>query len=332
MRIDFNVPSSLLRFTPELEERLKNSNCRVVITGVTGWLGQATLEMCAGVFGPRLEEHVIGISSQPRELTLRSGSVFKSITFDQANLLQKRPTLLAHYAFLTRDKVGNQPLESYISQNRKISRKVADLSKKIGAIGLFSTSSGAVYDKNKALTKDIELNPYGVLKLEEEALLQELASSEGMSLSVCRLFNLSGPFIHKEFALNSIIKSLFEKNEIPLKANRKVVRDFIYVEDLVSLGFFMMLDRNNQYKTPYDTGVGEEIEVGDLAKRVRSLLGLPEALISRPQIINEEDVYAGDTQVIKNLFQSYQLLPKCLDEQILNTASYIRELIPGENR
>lgn len=323
--------SPLLNFTPEVMETLKNSDLRVVITGVSGWLGQATLEMCEGVFGYQLQERVIGISSQPRELILRSGSVFKSINFDQSNSLQSRPTLLAHYAFLTRDKVGNQSLDSYIGQNRNISQQVVRLSKRIGAIGVFSTSSGAVYDKNRILAQDIERNPYGVLKLEEEALLQALASSEGMGLSICRLFNLSGPFIHKDFALNSIIKSLFEKKEIHLKANRKVVRDYIHVEDLVSLGFSMMLDATNQYKTPYDTGVGEAIEVGDLAKRVRSLLDQPEALIFRPQIINEEDIYIGNTQIIKNLFQSYRLSPKCLNEQILNTAAYIRELIPGEN-
>ncbi|GDX39675.1 hypothetical protein LBMAG20_18900 [Methylocystaceae bacterium] len=323
--------SPLLHFTPAVQETIKNSDCRVVITGVSGWLGQATLEMCEGVFGHHLQERVVGISSQPRELILRSGSVFKSINFDQANLLQGRPSLLAHYAFLTREKVGNQSLESYVSQNRNISQQVVSLSKKIGAIGVFSTSSGAVYDKNRILAEDIEHNPYGVLKLEEEALLQALASSEATGLSICRLFNLSGPFIHKDFALNSIIKSLFEKKEIHLKANRKVVRDYIHVEDLVSLGFSMMLDAKNQYKTPYDTGVGEEIEVGDLAKRVRSLLGQPDALIFRPQIINEEDIYIGNTQIIKNLFQSYRLAPKCLDEQILTTAAYIHELFSGEN-
>ena len=331
MKIDFNVRTPLLCFTPEVQETIKNSDCRVLITGVSGWLGQATLEMCASIFGHRLQERVVGIASQPRELILRSGAVFKAIDFDQANLLQKRPTLLAHYAFLTRDKVSNQPLESYVNQNRKISQQVVQLSKEIGVIGVFSTSSGAVYDKNRILTDDIEHNPYGVLKLEEEALLQALASSEDMSLSICRLFNLSGPFIHKEFALNSIIKSLFEKKEIHLKANRKVVRDYIHVEDLVSLGFSMLLDTKNSYKIPYDTGVGEAIEVEDLARRIRSLLGQPAASISRPQIINEEDIYIGDTQIIKNLFQSYQLTPKCLDEQILTTAAYIHELISGEN-
>lgn len=115
---------------------------------------------------------------------------------------------------------------------------------------MFSTSSGAVYDKNRILAEDIEHNPYGVLKLEEEALLQALASSEATGLSICRLFNLSGPFIHKDFALNSIIKSLFEKKEIHLKANRKVVRDYIHVEDLVSLGFSMMLDAKTNIKLP----------------------------------------------------------------------------------
>jgi nucleoside-diphosphate-sugar epimerase len=143
-------------------------------------------------------------------------------------------------------------------------------------------------------------------------------------LSVCRLFNLSGPFIHKEFALNSIIISILNKRDIELRTDHDVFRDFIHVKDLVTLGFMMMLDSHLSFNRPYDSGIGVPVEIEDLAMRSLALLGEKNLKILRGKKNKKEEIYVGDVRDILSLFANYELKLACLDEQILDTAQYLK--------
>ena len=63
-----------LRLTERNALRLRSSGLRVFMTGGSGWLGRATLEMLESAFpGPEFSQRVVAFGSRARPLTLRSG-------------------------------------------------------------------------------------------------------------------------------------------------------------------------------------------------------------------------------------------------------------------
>ena len=287
-------------------------------------MGLATLEMLDEVFGNDFSDRVIGVVSRPRKIRLRSGRDVGLVDFSSLRDLRKANYLIAHYAFLTRDKIQEYSNLEYINKNRALTKEVIKLAERINVRGIFTVSSGAVYNKNRSLANHIEENPYGFLKLEEEKYLRNLAIRNNLNLSICRLFNLSGPFIHKEFALNSIILDVLSGRDVTIKAKNRVFRDFMYVGDLVSVGFSTILDEFRNIVAIYDSGIGKPIEIGNLAKKVIELLGQKKLEIRRPDITGEENYFAGDTQEIDKICKFYSIEQLSLDRQILATADFLK--------
>lgn len=315
-----------MQFPSHLASTIISGDYQIIVTGAGGWLGQATIEMIEGVFGENLSSRVVAIASTPRELTLRTGRKLQIVDFNQGKYLAERPSLMAHFAFLTREKTGQISQSDYVKQNIQITSNAIQLANSMNVAGVFVVSSGAVYENDRTICKNIEHNPYGFLKAEEEKAFMRLSEMRKIPVSICRLFNLSGPFIHKEFALNSIILSVLARHDIVIKAQNMVVRDFNHVQDIVSLGFSMILDKLNIAKRPFDSGIGEPIEIGSLAKITKDILGQGHLKIIRNKIESNPNIYIGNTYVIKSLYRKYQITPKMLDQQILDTASYLMSL------
>ena len=313
-----------LNFLSDIGISLRESGYRIIVTGAGGWLGLATLEMLEDALGSEFDERVVAIASHQRALSLRSGKIIQLIDFAQAQNLDSRPTILVHYAFLTRDKVAQSPLSDYVQLNREITSCALELARRVRAEAAFLISSGAVYEKDRSLCQDLERNPYGFLKVEEEGRFIEFSETNNSRLSLCRLFNLSGPFIHKEFALNSILLSILDHRDVELLADHEVIRDFIHVRDLISLGFAMMLDRNQSFRQSFDSGIGQPIEIGELASRSLELLGARNLKVLRKKIEGSPNIYIGNATKILSLFKSYDLEAADLDTQIIDTADYLR--------
>jgi UDP-glucuronate decarboxylase len=317
----------LLHFQAATAKRIVESDYHIIVTGAGGWLGSATLEMLDMALGADFGERVTAIASSDRTIKLRSGRETRLIDFRRAlEEPARKPTLMAHYAFLTRDCVVHNTLTEYVQSNRSITSTAVTLAERWKAEGIFIASSGAVYNKNRTIASDIEKNPYGVLKREEEIRFLNFAESNNCKLSLCRLFNLSGPFIHKEFALNSILNSLLDGRDVVLKARHEVLRDFIHVRDLISLGFSMMLDPTQTILEPFDSGTGELIEIGELAKVCAKVIGAKKSNILRESLISDPDIYTGDVSTILRLCQKNGIDISNLKEQIIDTAEYLRNL------
>lgn len=314
----------LLKFNEKIKDKLLNSDYRIIVTGAGGWVGLATLEMLDEVFGNDFSDRVIGVVSRPRKICLRSGKDFELVDFASLRDLRQANYLIAHYAFLTRDKIQEHSDFDYITKNRALTEQLIKLVEGIDVRGILTVSSGAVYNKDRSLVNDIEANPYGFLKLEEEKHLGNLAIKNNLNLSICRLFNLSGPFIHKEFALNSIILDVLSGRDVTIKAKNRVVRDFMYVGDLVSVGFSIVLDQHRHIPAIYDSGIGKPIEIGNLAEKVIELLTPKKLEIKRPDIISEENYYAGDTQSVEEICKFYSIEQLSLDRQIFATAEFLK--------
>lgn len=328
------MPARLLSFPPLIAEALKNSHFSIALTGGGGWLGQAALEMLDTTFGEDLSRRVTVFGARPRMLSLRSGRNISSHALSDIEILPKAEWLFFHFAFLTRDKVGQQSLESYISGNEAITAHVARAIRNVGARGLFMPSSGAVYRVDKSLETDMEKNPYGALKVRDEKLFSSLAAEQGFTAVIPRLFNLAGPFINKvaHYALSSMILAAQKGGPITIRAPHHVVRSYTHVADLISLGTAILLNTPIPETFLFDTAGEEQVEMSQLAMAIITALGVDGLRLERPELdSSKEDVYCGDAVVYHELVRHYGIVLRSLQEQIKDTAAYLGECEENKN-
>jgi dTDP-glucose 4,6-dehydratase len=110
-------------------------------------------------------------------------------------------------------------------------------------------SSGAVYGKQKKTTNSFNENylqykrkknfgdnykeKYSSIKLKNEKLFKKLGAF-GLKVSIARCFNVVGEFVprNSNFVIGNIIQNILDKKNITIKANYKVIRSYMYSDDL----------------------------------------------------------------------------------------------------
>lgn len=318
---------SFLHFPPAIASSLATSRARILVTGAGGWFGRATLEMLDEALGQDFDQRVFPFASHARTGVLRSGRCVKFHELGALETLtaEEAAPVLAHYAFLTREKVATVGAADYIGLNRELTRYVTMQARRLGVSGVFSTSSGAVYRRDGTLDTDLAGNPYGALKLEEEEAVDRLRRENGVRTAVCRVFNVSGPFINKEYAIGSLVADALFRPQIQVRARQPVYRSFAHVADIVSVGFAVMLGAAAAER-PYDTAGKETIEVGELAERIRARLGcVSKPILRAPPVPGaEDDRYVGNREVFTALAGATGVRLASLDAQIADTADYMK--------
>ena len=324
----------ILRLPPSLAAALRASDLGVVVTGVGGWLGQAAVEMLAAAFGESAGQQLALFSSTDRVHRLRSGETLACQPLALITELPRRPWLFFHFAYVTRDRLGEFGLPEYIRVNRSITNEVITAARRVSATGLFVPSSGAVYRRNRELESDLEANPYGVLKLEDERAFAELAQQLGCRAALPRVFNLSGPFINKlrAYALSSLILAAQRGQPLVIRAAHRVVRSYVHVADLVSLALAFLLEVGNEPLARFDTAGERAVEIAELADCILAVLGA-KVPVERPPLSPDrstDDIYVGQDGSMQALAKRYRLDMLPLETQIRDTALYLASLAGRE--
>jgi len=309
---------------------LRTERIPIILTGGGGWLGQAALEMLDGVFDDMLRKNVFVFGSSARPLRLRSGRQIESRPLSQITGFSCDPALFLHFAFVTRDRVSEMSHEAFVSANRIIADLVGEAASRIGARGLFLPSSGAVYRPDHSIDDDMERNPYGVLKHQDEQRFEAFFRDTGLPYVIGRIFNMAGPFVNKldTYALSSIIRSVQRGGPVEIRASRRVVRSYVHVQDVLDIVFSSMTTSHGRRGAfCFDTVGDEAVEIGDLASRVANVLGRSDCNIVRPRIDNPiADVYVGDGAAFRELVRCHGVRLKPLDQQIVDTADYLAKI------
>jgi|SRR5579863_8248913 len=304
-----------------------------VVAGATGWLGRATLDHLYRRLGDDARDRVHAIASSPREITIAEGTPVPVRALGElSSLVTKRPALVFHYAFRTKDRVGDMSLDDYVASNSDIRRNVVGFLDKNEVAGLFVPSSGAAYagmDPNDRSDAGV----YGRCKLDDERVFEDIAAQRGFCAVISRVFNLSGPYINKHelYALSSIILACLKGEPVSLKASHPVWRSYYAVADLIELAIAAMTAGNSAGPIRFDTVGAEVIEVGELAQRVLRVLGASSACVERPYVsAAPNNYYVGSPDAVRALEARFALAPRSLDRQIEDTAAYLRDFIKGK--
>ena len=322
-----NAVAGRLQFPDRLAEQICANPCEIILTGGSGWIGQAVLEMLEQALGDALSSRILVFGSSARDLSLRSGRTIPCQLLEHIRGIGTGPKLFFHCAFLTKDRLQDQSVAAFIAGNKVISDTVANAIEANNVRGLFMPSSGAVYKKGThELDDDLEANPYGVMKRQDEERFVALAKAKNMPVCIPRLFNLAGPFINKIelYALASMITSCNNGQGITIRAPHRVIRSYIHVADLVALGFELLLNPRKDDVPIFDTAGEVAVELSELANTIRKVLDKPDSAIHRPEVVaDKDDRYVGQSEPFTRMMHLHGLTIHNINVQIHDTADYL---------
>jgi nucleoside-diphosphate-sugar epimerase len=305
--------------------RLRVGYWRVLVTGASGWLGQAALEVLARAMGPGWSERVIAFGSNQRRISLRDGSEVLQQALASLATLRRQPSILLHFAYLTREKATCMSPDAYTATNRALSRLAVEGGAAAGVERIFAVSSGAVHAALAAPSNPDPALLYGKLKLEDEALFEDFAFAlPERRVFLARLFNLSGPYINKldSYALASFIEQA-RGGRIHIRARHPVIRSYTSVSNLLGVALAQLLADDAGRFVRVETAGDREVELRDLAEAVRDEVA-PHAAIERPPMAQAPiDRYVGEGEQYRRLLLEHGIAEHLLSRQIADTADYL---------
>lgn len=310
-----------MAFTAHIANALQQSGHRIVLTGASGWLGRATLDLLQNALGDAFAERVFCFGSRQAELHLSETQQVVQRPLTYLSDLPSQPTYLLHLAFLTKDRAETMQKADYCAANRAIRQLVLEALDPVRVEAAFIASSGAAHFADDPLAKPA-MRLYGRLKREDEDAFAAWAERRGKSLAIARIFNVSGPHINKlpSYALSSFIVDALTGGPVTVQARHDVRRGYVAIRELMSLVFALLLEQRGE-AIRFDSG-GEDIELGELASAIASRLSCS---IERPiRSDGPADVYLGDDRNYQRLLDQHRIDRVSLTEQINETIAFLK--------
>lgn len=312
---------------PAIARQLANSDHRIIITGASGWIGLATIDLLASALGDRFSSRVLCFGSNARVLTAGHGRLVAQRPLAELVNLPAAPSLLLHLAFLTKDKVAGLSEADYIAANADIAGIVEKALTAIDVRAIWVASSGAATRADDPAA-GAAMQLYGRLKRDDENRFATWAETAGRRAVITRVFNVSGPHINKpeHYALASFILDALAGRPVVVKAPHRVERGMVAIRELMSVVFAELLAARDGVAR-FDSG-GAGAELGAIAAAVASELNAPgasRAAITSPRI----DRYLGDEAAWDALCRRHHIARVDLARQIRETADFLAAKAAG---
>ncbi len=291
----------------------------IAVTGATGWFGRTTLELLFRVLGEAAATRVFAFGSRSGGVELSTGHTVPVRPLSDLPDLRPSPTVVLHYACLTKDREPELGAAAYLQANLGITATMLRTLEAHGPRLLVATSSGAAAGYGGAPGLDLEHNAYGTLKRLDELAFGRLATELGVGYAIPRVYSVAGPWMTKpaRYALGSMLTMAQTGGPITINARRPVWRSYSGVAEVVALSLWMAQQQAN---TVFDTG-GHVVELAELATAVARTVG-GGCRISRPEFDPEAfpDRYLGNPAVFEQSARTAGLLPASLDELVTSSA------------
>lgn len=292
----------------------------IAITGATGWLGLALMDICISL-GLHRKCQIRLFGAAARTVRLRDMDVQIEALADAAPL-GKGIWLVFHYAFLGKERTEDVSEEAFKQINDYILEKVLKLASTAESVKFVFSSSGAVYAPDRSLVGETA-NAYGHMKVVHEEKIRFWGSRHSVPLIIPRVFNVGGAFINKQsrYALASFIVQAYKDGTLIVNAPRPTFRSFVDVSEL-SVLLLLMLNTLSEGQIIFDTGGREVIEMNDLALETAVVISGHTLPVHRPvwEPTFSADWYVGDAKDYQVKLASFGLSPTRLRNIIATTA------------
>lgn len=185
-------------------------------------------------------------------------------------LRKEKPRIIAHFAAETHVDRSIQDVTPFIETNVKGTQVLLDISRKYNIQKFIHLSTDEIYGEIRKgkFTEDSPLkpnSPYAASKAAADLLIRSYIRSYAFPAIIIRPCNNYGPWQYPEKLIPLAISRIIENRKVPLYAEGKNIREWLYVEDCAE-GILEILKRGKVGKI-YNLGSNEEkinLDVVDL--------------------------------------------------------------------
>lgn len=168
-------------------------------------------------------------------------------------------------------------------------------------------------------------SPYSASKIGADKLAESFYNSYDLPVVTLRPFNTYGPRQSSRAVIPTIITQALTRPAVRL-GNLDAIRDLTYVSDTVQ-GFIKVAEADGVVGGTYNLGTGQEISIGDLARRIISLCGR-----DVPIEVDADRLRPEKSEVLRLIsdnrlaLDSFQWSPQVsLDDGLQRTIAWVRE-------
>ena len=290
---------------------------RYLITGSAGFIGSSL------VAGLLKEGHqVIGIDrysdyyspsfKHERVKKLVSGNLFTEYKLDLSDLeslirifQEHQIDSVIHLAAQAGVRLKGLEMESYVNDNLSAFANILICSTTFKIPNFLYASSSSVYGNNASIPykeseKDLTpLSFYGATKRANEILVDSVSRNSETRFRGLRFFTVYGPWGRPDMAYFKILLSLINDEEFTLYGDGTTIRDFTYIDDVVSS--IIELDVELTKREP---GFNDIVNIaGGKPSSINEMINLLESVSRKKLKINYEIFNSLDVRQTKSDFR-----------------------------
>lgn len=170
-------------------------------------------------------------------------------------------------------------------------------------------------------------SPYSASKIGADKIAESFCRSYDLPIVIIRPFNTYGPRQSVRAVIPTVIAQALTQDTVYL-GSLHPTRDLTYVDDVIE-AFIKVAESDNSIGEVINIGSGFEISIGDLAKKIASLMGKNVKIVSDPKRIRP--LKSEVERLIAGTARARELLgwkPKVsLDEGLRRTIEWFRKNI-----
>jgi len=284
---------------------------KIFVTGIAGFIGSSLAKhlLTLGHYVKGIDNYSTGNpknldkSIECKDGDIRDSNILKELLNDY--------DIIIHLAAQTSGEKSFEIPEYDIETNIIGSLNIYEFSKICNAKLIINMSSMSVYGnvtKNKIISEDYITNPisvYGNTKLTAENILGLLSKRDNIPLINLRLFNAFGPGQNldemKQGMISIYLSYLLKYDEITVKGSLKRVRDFIYIDDIISS--IVSIINSDKFETnTFNISTGTLTSVADVIKILKSISGIDKPIVQYDNIPGDIFGFGGSYKKIKQKF------------------------------
>lgn len=292
-----------------------NSENKILITGAAGFIGSGLAAKLAR------ENTIVTIdnTSTGYESNLPKDVIFYKGDCADKNLIEQifeehSFSSILHIAGQSSGDISFDSPEYDLSTNTLSTLLLLDQCKKREIKKFIYASTMSVYgDSDKPCSEESVCYPksfYGVGKLASEKYLDIYRQEYGIDTIAIRLFNVYGPGQNlsnlRQGMVSIFLAQLMESNSIEIHGSMDRFRDFIYIDDVLSI-ILKLHDMDHFPTNIINLGTGTSFTVKDLLSMLQEKLGHASLDINQPKL-TQGDIFGmkADASRLKAIFPDYE--------------------------
>lgn len=199
--------------------------------------------------------------------------------------------------------------KAYIETNITGTYNILQASKELDVKQILVTSTSETYGTAQSVPIDenhpmVGQSPYSATKIAADQLAISFFRSFNLPVKIVRPFNTYGPRQSARAIIPTVISQLLSGKKKLSLGNLSPTRDLTFVKDTCK-GFLEIFKSEKLYGEVTNIGMGKEISVGDLVKKISSIISA-EAIVEedkiriRPGNSEVERLLCNNTKLITN--------------------------------